>query len=838
MKMNMTLRVGRPLRRGASVTTGTVVAAGMIIALMAPGAAATGGGSSGGSNLDCPAGTTLLAELNVTEGTGAYEYEYEFGDEVVTATPSDEFSGSFTVASGFTVSQVIVKGSGVDAKRDTDGNLTFDGEGLLNGGGNQPTISNVKFCGATDGATDGPTVARVANGDGATDGPTVARVDGGGGGGGGGGGLKVFVCTYVGTPGVDERLQPGNNPISMSVKAIPGGLPVNIGDEFANGQVRSVVIAFDTRTDAEPSVDDCPTVPMPVLTKSAGPESGSVVRPGDEIEYTVTVANTGELALDDQTLVDTLPEGVTVVEGEDGLSLFSTKFSPSFGEVSLDEALGEITWEFDLPGETSYVMTYTVIVDADAADGDVLTNTATWGGLVKFTTHTVNVPVQGGETGVPVLTKSAGPESGSEVRPGSKIEYTVTVANTGKLALDDQTLVDTLPEGVTVVEGEDGLSLFSTKFSPSFGEVSLDEALGEITWEFDLPGETSYVMIYTVIVDADAADGDVLTNTATWGGLAEFTTHTVNVPQQGGPAAPFLSKSAGPGSGSVVEPGDEIEYAVTVVNNRWRNLYDQTLVDTLPEGVTVVGGIDGFSFFEVNLDGELSPGYFGEVTLDQALGEITWEFDLPGETSYIMIYTVVVDADAVDGDVLTNTATWGELVKLTTHTVKVDVVAPAAVTPIAPMAIPSVCVGNASNGASAVEIFPATGVEYSIGSTVLAAKITDVADGTTVTVVARPTANNVFAGAPSVSYVLTFGTPNCTPASGVVVNPPPAPAVVVAAPVRVIPSVTQAAAQPRALARTGVELWSVALTAGLLLAAGAAMVGLTTTGNAKGRHRA
>ena len=670
--MNITLRVGRRLRRRASVTTGTVVAAGMMMALMAPGAVATGGGSSGGGNLDCPAGTTLLAKLNVNEGTGSHEYEFEFGDEVVTATPSDEFSGSFTVASGFTVSQVIVKGSGVDAKRDTDGNLTFDGEGLLNGGGNQPTISNVKFCGATDGAT----VARVAN-------------DGGGGGGGGGGGLKVFVCTYVGTPGVDERLQPGNNPISMSVKAIPGGLPVNIGDEFTNGQVRSVVIAFDTRTDAEPSVDDCPTVPMPVLTKSAGPESGSVVRPGDEIEYTVTVANTGELALDDQTLVDMLPERWTVVEGEAGISVES-------GEVSLDEAFGEITWEFDLPGETSYVMTYTVIVDADAADGDVLTNTATWGGLVKFTTHTVNVPVQGGETGVPMLTKSAGPESGSEVRPGSKIEYTVTVANTGKLALDDQTLVDTLPEGVTVVEGEDGLSLFSTKFSPSFGEVSLDEALGEITWEFDLPGETSYVMIYTVIVDADAADGDVLTNTATW----------------------------------------------------------------------------------------------------------------------------------------------GELVKLTTHTVKVDVVAPAAVTPIAPMAIPSVCVGNASNGASAVEIFPATGVEYSIGSTVLAAKITDVADGTNVTVVARPTANNVFAGAPSVSYVLTFGTPNCTPASGVVVNPPPAPAVVVAAPVRVIPSVTQAAAQPRALARTGVELWSVALTAGLLLAAGAAMVGLTTTGNAKGRHRA
>ena len=28
---------------------------------------------------------------------------------------------------------------------------------------------------------------------------------------------KVFVCKYAGTPGVDERLQSGGNPISVSI---------------------------------------------------------------------------------------------------------------------------------------------------------------------------------------------------------------------------------------------------------------------------------------------------------------------------------------------------------------------------------------------------------------------------------------------------------------------------------------------------------------------------------------------------------------------------------------------------------------------------------------------
>ena len=33
---------------------------------------------------------------------------------------------------------------------------------------------------------------------------------------------KCFVCKYVGTPGVDEGLQTGDNPISVSENAIAG----------------------------------------------------------------------------------------------------------------------------------------------------------------------------------------------------------------------------------------------------------------------------------------------------------------------------------------------------------------------------------------------------------------------------------------------------------------------------------------------------------------------------------------------------------------------------------------------------------------------------------------
>ena len=68
---------------------------------------------------------------------------------------------------------------------------------------------------------------------------------------------KWFVCKYVGTPGVDETLQTGQNPISVAASAI-GVDPVVAGTFFNDNQGRSYVLVADTGQDPEPSVDLCP----------------------------------------------------------------------------------------------------------------------------------------------------------------------------------------------------------------------------------------------------------------------------------------------------------------------------------------------------------------------------------------------------------------------------------------------------------------------------------------------------------------------------------------------------------------------------------------------------
>jgi hypothetical protein len=84
---------------------------------------------------------------------------------------------------------------------------------------------------------------------------------------------KVFVCKYVGTPGVDERLQTGDNPISVDFHSLIGGF-VGIGVFFQDAQGRSVVIAFDTGQ-PEPDVSECPNPNPTTTTTTSSPTSTS-----------------------------------------------------------------------------------------------------------------------------------------------------------------------------------------------------------------------------------------------------------------------------------------------------------------------------------------------------------------------------------------------------------------------------------------------------------------------------------------------------------------------------------------------------------------------------------
>jgi hypothetical protein len=138
---------------------------------------------------------------------------------------------------------------------------------------------------------------------------------------GGGDQGKVFVCKYVGTPGVDERLQTGQNPISVSVNAIPGG--AFVGKEFADAQGRSLVIAFDTGQ-PEP---ECPgptphnptTTTQHATTTTAGAttttQGNTTTTAGGTTTTTAGEGTTTTSTGPGGTTTTTAPEGTTTTTG-------------------------------------------------------------------------------------------------------------------------------------------------------------------------------------------------------------------------------------------------------------------------------------------------------------------------------------------------------------------------------------------------------------------------------------------------------------------------------------------------------------------------------------------
>jgi sugar lactone lactonase YvrE len=90
------------------------------------------------------------------------------------------------------------------------------------------------------------------------------------------GGGKVFVCKYVGKPGVNERLQTGSNPIDVSVNSIKGYS--GIGSLFADAQGNSYVLAADSGQPT-PNVSQCPsrtTPPTAPVVTWVSPSLGDV----------------------------------------------------------------------------------------------------------------------------------------------------------------------------------------------------------------------------------------------------------------------------------------------------------------------------------------------------------------------------------------------------------------------------------------------------------------------------------------------------------------------------------------------------------------------------------
>jgi alkaline phosphatase len=305
------------------------------------------------------------------------------------------------------------------------------------------------------------------------------------------------------------------------------------------------------------------------VAQVAAPPSGSTVRLGDRITYTLTLTNGGTADASGLALTDTLPAGVAYVPG-------SVSATSGLNVAAIPPPALVLTGALPVDG----VLTATFCVTVSTVpSGTLLINTVTVladdSGMVGSTVaHPVAVSPSLS------ITKAALPSNSSPVEPGDWITYTVVARNSGDPA-SGIVLSDTLDLGsVTLVMSHTTGGVMS---GPNPVRVTgLDLGSGQsvtLTLGVTVTGQVS-----GTVIDNRASVTSTETTTPSFSGVV---THVISHTEVLPPSLVVTKTAEPPGSG-LVEPGDWITYMV-VAYNRGDPAHDVVLSDTLDLGnVTLV----------------------------------------------------------------------------------------------------------------------------------------------------------------------------------------------------------------------------------------------------------
>lgn len=329
-------------------------------------------------------------------------------------------------------------------------------------------------------------------------------------------------------------------------------------DGDAGGQITNLASVSAQQTDPNPDNNrdtetvDASGADLEVIKKLNSP---SPVKTGDTVTYKVSVRNLGPSAATGVVLYDALPAGLGNVEVD---------------KTSCEVAGGAITCDV---GDLAVGQFFTVTVTAEVKPGQSeLVNTATATGHEddpnpENNTDEVTTPVTP-QADLAIVKSS----SVSEIVPGEEFTYTFKVTNNGPDNVTGITISDTLPAGLTFVDGAPGCNAVGQVVTCSLNFL----AAGGF-------GQTG------ISVVASSAVASPVANTATVGSNVpdpdpENNSSTVTTPVKNPADVQIVKTVDDPNP----EAGDTITYTLTVTNNGPGVAEGVVATDQLPDGVTFV----------------------------------------------------------------------------------------------------------------------------------------------------------------------------------------------------------------------------------------------------------
>ncbi|WP_344324557.1 DUF7507 domain-containing protein [Kitasatospora putterlickiae] len=380
-----------------------------------------------------------------------------------------------------------------------------------------------------------------------------------------------------------------------------------------------------------PSAEQC----MLHLTKTANP---ATARPGDPVTYTIKVANTGT-----QDYVAAAPaslsDSVTKVLGDS--SFDPASLQASAGSATYDQAGKVISWSGPLAAGATATITYTVKVNDPDLGGHLMTNrVVTPPGVASNCAAAstdedcaVDVPVQSLRV---VKTTPT-----TKVTAGEKVDYTITVTNTGAADYTAAAPASFTDDLSAVLDD----AVYNHDASATGGAVTY--AAPTLSWSGPLPVGGTVTVTYSVKVD-DPDTGDrkldntVVTPPGSGGNCAPGSTDPACRVQI--PARAFsLVKTA---SQPTADLGDTVTYTLKVTNT---GAADYTAADPAAFTDDLSGVLDDAGY---NDNASATAG-----SVHYTAPSLTWSGPLATGASATITYSVTVNSPDNGDRLLHNTVT-------------------------------------------------------------------------------------------------------------------------------------------------------------------------------------
>ncbi|MGL5822696.1 MAG: DUF7507 domain-containing protein [Sarcina sp.] len=305
---------------------------------------------------------------------------------------------------------------------------------------------------------------------------------------------------------------------------------------------------------------------------------------GQVITYTIKIPNTGNVAIDNVVVVDSIPSNTSFVIGSAKVDGTSTTGTPTTGIIVGTIPAGVTkTVTFDVkvnaianpnPMINNATVNYTYVVDPSLepeTGSAISTNAAT-------TVNFADLIGQNGENFVKMVDKTF-------AKVGDELTYTLTLKNTGNTAATNVKVKDVIPVGTSYVVGSLLVNGVPTAGDLNTGIVIPNIAAGatstiifkvkvnEIPSVNPIPNKANVTYKYT-------AD---LSNPNTGSGSGESNTVTTQINYADIKATKLADKA-------IADIGSIITYTINLANNGNVNATNVIINDILPTGVSFVTG--------------------------------------------------------------------------------------------------------------------------------------------------------------------------------------------------------------------------------------------------------